>query len=208
MAHQTRGEETRARILAAAAECFTRAGYDATGVAEICARAGVSKGAFYHHFPSKQAVFLALVDQWLHSLDAAMQATGALGETVPHRLQGLVGTAQQAFEAASGQVPMFLEFWRQASKDPLIWQATIEPYRRFRSAFAALVSEGIAEGSLRSVDPDLAALVLVSVGVGLMLQGALDPNGIELRDVAAQVIRLLLDGLAAPRGDSPANRPQ
>ena len=35
MAHQRRGEDTRAHILAAAADCFTRAGYDATGVAEI-----------------------------------------------------------------------------------------------------------------------------------------------------------------------------
>ena len=65
MAHQRRGEDTRAHILAAAADCFTRAGYDATGVAEICARAGVSKGAFYHHFPGKQAAFMALFEQWL-----------------------------------------------------------------------------------------------------------------------------------------------
>ncbi len=42
MAHQQRSEDTRARILRAALECFSRAGYDATGVAEICAAAGVS----------------------------------------------------------------------------------------------------------------------------------------------------------------------
>ncbi|MEJ5199739.1 MAG: helix-turn-helix domain-containing protein, partial [Anaerolineae bacterium] len=75
MAHQHRGDETRDRILAAAAECFMRAGYDATGVAEICARAEVSKGAFYHHFPGKQAVFLALVEQWLQGVDAPLRAT-------------------------------------------------------------------------------------------------------------------------------------
>ena len=53
MGPQKRGEETRSRILDAAQGCFVQHGYDATGVAEICRSAGLSKGAFYHHFPSK-----------------------------------------------------------------------------------------------------------------------------------------------------------
>ncbi len=113
--HQPRGDETRTRILAAAAECFTRAGYDGTGVAEICAHAGVSKGAFYHHFPSKQTAFLALFDQWIHGLDATMQATRAPGASAPQRLEGLAGMVEHVFDAAAGQIPMFLEFWRQAA---------------------------------------------------------------------------------------------
>ena len=53
MGRQKRGEETRSRILDAAQGCFVQHGYDATGVAEICRSAGLSKGAFYYHFPSK-----------------------------------------------------------------------------------------------------------------------------------------------------------
>ena len=66
---QQRSEETRARILAAALDRFARYGYDATGVAEICRAAGVSKGAFYHHFPSKQAAFLESVEKPHHGND-------------------------------------------------------------------------------------------------------------------------------------------
>lgn len=197
MSHQSRGEETRAHILTAAAECFTRTGYDATGVAEICERAGVSKGAFYHHFPSKQAAFLALMQRWLNGLDAPLRVPQVPPETVPEQLAGLAQMVEPVFAAAQGQVPMFLEFWRQAAKDPEVWQATIEPYRRFRAAFAALVTAGIADGSLRPVDPDLAALVIVSLGAGLVLQGALNPSGENWGQAADQAIRLLLDGLAA-----------
>ncbi len=199
MAHQVRGDETRTHILAVAAECFTRAGYDATGVAEICAHAGVSKGAFYYHFPSKQAVFMALFDQWIHGLDASMQATCALDETMPQRLARLAGLVEQVLEVATGQIPMFLEFWRQATKDQEVWQAIIEPYRHFRSILAALVSDGIAKGTLRPVNPDLAAHVLVSLGVGLVLQSVLDPGEQEWHGAADQVIRLLLDGLGKER---------
>ena len=62
---QTRSQETKNQILGAAYQLFSQSGYDATGVAEICQAAGVSKGAFYYHFPSKQAVFLELMDNWL-----------------------------------------------------------------------------------------------------------------------------------------------
>lgn len=196
MPAQPRGDETRARILKAAGECFTRSGYDATGVAEICAQAGVSKGAFYHHFEGKQAVFLALLARWLEGLDATMQSARALGETAPQRLEGLAGMVEQVLEAAAGQIPMFLEFWRQAAHEPHVWQATIEPYRRFRSAFSDLVREGVDEGTLRAVDPDLAAHVLVSLGVGLVLQGVLESDDARWRAGADRAVRLLLDGLA------------
>lgn len=196
MPHQPRSDETHARILAAAVECFTRGGYDATSVAEICDRAGVSKGAFYYHFSSKQAAFLALMEQWLHGVDEPLRATRALDETIPQQLLGLAQIVEPVFAVTRGQIPMFLEFWRQAAKDPEVWQATIEPYRRFRQTFAALINEGVADGSLRAVDADLAALVIVSLGVGLVVQGALDPAGEDWGQAAERSLRLLLEGLA------------
>ena len=66
---QQRSLDTREQIMTAAAELFCRTGYDATGVAEICSQAGVSKGAFYHHFPSKKDLFLAIVDKWLQGVN-------------------------------------------------------------------------------------------------------------------------------------------
>lgn len=196
MTHQHRGDETRSRILAAAAECFMRDGYDATGVAEICARADVSKGAFYHHFPSKQAVFLALVEQWLQGVDAPLRATRGAHETAREQLIGLARAVAPVLAGVQGQIPMFLEFWRQAARDPQVWQATIEPYRRFRAAFAALIRDGIADGSLRPADPDVAALTIVSLGVGLVVQAALDPQGEDWGRAADAALRLLLEGLA------------
>lgn len=203
MTQQLRGLETQARILAAAADCFTHAGYDATGVAEICTRAGVSKGAFYHHFASKQAVFLALFNAWIADLEAVMQGARTPDKSEPEQLVALAGMVQQVLDAATGQLPIFLEFWRQATKEPDVWQVTIEPYRRFRTAFAALVNEGVAAGSLRPVNPELAAHVLVSLGVGLALQGVLDPDGAEWRGAADQAIQLLLTGLGAEKAYEP-----
>ena len=192
---QQRGEETRSRLLLAALDSFAERGYDATGVAEICQRAGVSKGAFYHHFASKQALFVALLDQWLAVLDGQMARSRSPGATAPQALQALVGLLQQALRDARGQLPLFLEFWRQAERDAVIWQATMEPFGRYRSLLAGIVRQGIAEGSLRPCEPDDAARALVSMAVGMVLQSALDPTGNDWERSAQAGIDMLLHGL-------------
>ena len=57
---RTDGDTTRQRILDAALELFAQRGFTATSVQDIVERAGLTKGAFYHHFDSKQAVLLEI----------------------------------------------------------------------------------------------------------------------------------------------------
>lgn len=199
MTNQHRAEETRARILQAAVECFAQYGYDAVGVAEICRRAGVTKGGFYHHFPSKQALFLELLNRWLGGLDTQMEAARRGAATVPEGLRQMAGMARHVFDAARGQIPLYLEFWAKAARDPVVWQATIEPYRRYRDLFRGIVEAGIAEGSLRPVNPERVAEVLVALAVGLLLQGMLDPEGADWGEVMREGVQILLAGLEKER---------
>ncbi|MCJ7706434.1 MAG: TetR/AcrR family transcriptional regulator [Anaerolineales bacterium] len=193
MTQQRRGIETRARMLESAIECFSHTGYDATGVAEICHLAGVTKGAFYHHFPSKHAVFLELLEHWLGGLEGQLSSIQAGAATVPEALLRMADLAPVIFAAAKGRLPLYLEFWTQASRDPEVWQATIAPYRRFRDFFATLVQAGIDEGTLRPVDPQTSAQWFVSLAVGLLLQGLLDPEGTDWGRVAQEGMRVLLE---------------
>lgn len=192
---QQRSGETRSRILEAALACFAANGYDATGVAEICQRAGVSKGAFYHHFASKQQVFLALLDGWLSGLDKQVAVSRGRATPFDEALLALAGIGSQVFQQAQGQLPMFLEFWAKAARDPAVWQATMEPYQRYRAFFASAVAAGTAEGVLRPVDPDVAARLLVAVAVGLLLQAVLEPDGADWDQVIHESLRLVLEGL-------------
>jgi AcrR family transcriptional regulator len=193
---QHRSEITRSRILQVSQQLFSQNGYDATGVAEICAAAAVSKGAFYHHFPSKQAVFLTLLEGWLVVLDSQMAPLLEGAQNVPQGIQQAASITGLVFASASGQLPMFLEFWRESSHDPLVWQATISPYRRYQEMFAGLVRKGIEEGSLRPVDPNNAARIIVALALGLILQGVIDPQGAAWGEVTESGIQLLMEGLA------------
>ncbi len=191
---QQRSEETRARILDAALRKFAIAGYDAASVDDICAEAGVSKGAFYHHYSTKQAVFLALMQGWLKMIDMGIDA--ARKDTIPETLVQMTNLLPGIFAAAEDRLPMFLEFWLQASRDETIWKAVIAPYRHYQEHFARLVEDGISEGSLKPADSRVAAQVIVSLAVGLVLQGVLDPHGADWEKTARESMQILMNGLA------------
>lgn len=66
----------------------------------------------------------------------------------------MVASLQQVFRDASGQLPVYLEFWRQAARDPAIWQAAVAPFQRYRDLLAGMIGAGVAEGTLQPCNPD------------------------------------------------------
>jgi TetR/AcrR family transcriptional regulator, transcriptional repressor for nem operon len=66
--------EARARLIAVARSLVRHKGFAATSVDELCAAAGVTKGAFFHHFPSKEALGVALIDDWTVTTGAMFAA--------------------------------------------------------------------------------------------------------------------------------------
>lgn len=64
MALQARAEATRRKIIETAVDLFSELGYGETGLADVLQRAGVSKGAFYYHFDSKEAVAKAIIAEF------------------------------------------------------------------------------------------------------------------------------------------------
>lgn len=69
--------DTRTRILNAALGVFREKGYTATTVDDLCRAAGVTKGSFFHHFPSKEAAALATIQHW-------NEVTGAVFAEAPY----------------------------------------------------------------------------------------------------------------------------
>ena len=193
---QQRSEETRNHILDAATQLFSKYGYDATGVAEICQAAGVSKGAFYHHFPSKQAIFMELLNSYMNSIETGFNLMRQEVHNVPQAILQMAEMVGALFQATDIHLPIFLEFWTQANHDPLIWEAAIAPYRRYQSYFAEMIQEGIDEGSLQPMDAQLAARVLVSLAVGMLMQSFFDPQIADWQIEARQSMELLMKGIA------------
>jgi len=190
---QQRSEETRSRIMDSAVDLFSDRGFGAASVDDICAEAGISKGAFYHHFESKQALFLALLDDWLKTIDNVIEASK--DKTVPEAFIQMMEAFPYIFKSAGHHLPMFMEFWSQASRDKKVWEAGIAPYRRYHKYFTSLIEKGVDEGSFVDVDPQIASRLIVSAAMGLLLQGLLDPKGAKWEKVARDSTTLLINNL-------------
>jgi len=176
MTQEERSEETRGRILAAAADSFARQGYDVSSVDDICRLAGVSKGAFYHHFPSKSSVFIALLGAWLDGLDQRFVAAQAQGGTVPEQIAAMARGVGDIFRVAGSSWNILLEFWAKAKTEPEVAASMVGTLRRYQAMFEALLQRGVSEGSLQAGDTGLGAAVLLSIVLGTLLQGLLDPQ--------------------------------
>lgn len=92
MGQQERGTRSRQTILEAAARVFDERGYDAASTNDILALSGLTRGALYHHFPSKEAIAAALVAAQSEALvvppqDVQLQAAIDLTMEFARRLQ-------------------------------------------------------------------------------------------------------------------------
>jgi AcrR family transcriptional regulator len=190
---QQRSEETRTQLMNSAIKLFSSHGFNAASVDDICKDAGVSKGAFYHHFESKQALFLALLDGWLKTIDNAIEASHE--KSAPETFLQITEAFPFIFGSAGEHLPMFLEFWLQASRDETIWQASIAPYRRYHKEFTLLIKKGVEEGSFIEVDPELTARMIVAMAMGLLLQSLLDPKGAKWEATAREITNMMLNTL-------------
>jgi AcrR family transcriptional regulator len=192
-ARAERAEATRAALLTAARRLFVEKGYFATGTEEIVAASGVgTRGALYHHFADKRAVFLAVFE----IVEQDMLNTAASGEAPTDGLGrlrfGLMGFLQAALTPEVQRIilidgPAVLG-WQQ-------WRAMEQQYGL--GAFQALLGQAVAEGALpegQSTDA-LAHVLLAAVDEAALFIANADDQ-IAARDQAVDAVNRLLAGLA------------
>lgn len=102
-----RARETRAALIAAARALFLEKGFAATGTPEIAHRAGMTRGALYHHYKDKQDILRAVIETEASAIATEIEA-GATGAVTP--LDALLAGARSYFQAmrAPGRTRLML----------------------------------------------------------------------------------------------------
>jgi AcrR family transcriptional regulator len=147
---------TRDKILQAAREVFAEKGYHRALVDDIVRASRTSKGAVYHHFPNKEALFLALVDEFAGRLAVAVAA--AIG-----RAHGALGKVEAAVTAGLETFARHRDLARillleSVSLGPAYQSKRQEVHGRFADLIQAHLDEAVAEGSIPPVDTRVATL--------------------------------------------------
>jgi AcrR family transcriptional regulator len=147
---------TRDRILQAALQVFAQKGYHRASVDDIVHASGTSKGAVYHHFPNKEALFLALVDEFSSRLAQAVAeaiggAHGALAKVEAALGAGLTTFAHHAELAR-------IVLLESVSLGPAYEAKRAEVHGRFAALVQGYLDQAVAEGAIAPIDTRVATL--------------------------------------------------
>jgi len=181
-------EATRRRILDAAREEFSRQGYHATSVDDVVRASGLSKGGFYFHFPSKDAVFEVLHDElaealYARALGAAVQET----EPLDRLAAGVRAFLRGCHELQSAR----LVFAHPGGTHELLERKRAEATDRFAGLVQVSLDEARAAGQLPPVNTRVLARALVGAftELGSEVVRAQSPSDVE--EVADVLVDLL-----------------
>lgn len=192
MPQQRRAQATRRAITVAAAEEFDRVGYDATPLNAILRRAGATKGAFYFHFASKEALAAALV-RFQRRIWARLWRGWKQRELDP--LLTVVGAVNAALRIVERDVVIRAGTalaCRASSYDP--GSSEVQEWER---QITELLRQSADVGSLRAgVDPNAAARAVQAAVVGVGRLGEQD-GGPSPSERAREVWEVLLVGIAS-----------
>ncbi|WP_109261069.1 TetR/AcrR family transcriptional regulator [Hyphobacterium indicum] len=204
-----RPEERPDEILSAALDVFTEKGFAAARVEDIARRAGLSKGAVYLYFDSKDAMLKALVEQSAGQIANAASALSLMGAAhdpekacraiLKMALTALsdpdISAAPRLVMAEAGRFPELAEFYRRRVIDV------------GRMAIGHLVRTGTQNGQFREVSEDAAMRALMGPALAHMMLSTVfrlpDDPEFNPADMADAIADIVLNGLK-PRGDAHA----
>ena len=180
------------KILDSAEEFIQKNGMSNIDINKICKSAGLTKGAFYHHFQNKQQLLLEIFNRWIKRVSSEVEITGYKTINTVDLIFHIIDRITPAFENASNQLPIFIELYTEAISDSNSRTYVLESYNNFIAFFSDLLKNGMVKGFIKKADPAKVSKILFSINLGLLIQGLIDPGSENWPEMAKESIRLLL----------------
>jgi AcrR family transcriptional regulator len=188
-------EARREQILEAALSCFSENGFHQTGMADIVRRSGLSHGAVYLYFASKDDIIEALADD-RHRREAVLNAVAQHAENPLDGLRALIDAYAHGLTDPAGETRrrVGINGWAEALRNERVRARVIEGIDAPRSAIVGLVERAQGQGLLSSdVSAEAVARTLIALFQGLVLQATWGEK-LDI-DAGVLVIERMLSGL-------------
>lgn len=185
-------DSRRRQIMDAAITCFAREGFHRTTMQDIVAETGLSAGAIYRYFRSKEDIVAAIAAEH-HAAEAAALADAGGGDDVAAALRDLVQVSlgRLADPAEQRWRRVTVQVWGEALRNDAVMSIVRSGLDEPLQVLAELFRRGLRDGSLpRQLDPEGAARVCASIFQGLVLQQAWDP-GLDVEAYITAVLALI-----------------
>lgn len=157
LAQPGRAEMSRETFLLAATRLINARGYKGASVDRISQALGVTKGSFYHHNDAKDDLVVACFERTFEVMRRVQRLAMALPGDHWVRLSSAAAALAEYQLSVHGPL---LRFSALSALPEAMREDMVDHANRVSNGFAAMISEGVAEGSMRPVDPDIAAQML------------------------------------------------
>ncbi|MGI8922300.1 MAG: TetR/AcrR family transcriptional regulator [Solirubrobacteraceae bacterium] len=184
------------KILDAALHCFAQRGYDGTRVKDIAECAGVTGGAIYRHYPSKEALARELYGRFMRTYSDALQQAASGNGPIGERLRRCLSAALTLYRANPAAMTFVL--LRQHTFMPALPADFVYPV----GVLERLIVEGQQSGTVRQGDPKLLAAIFAGcllrplIVSQLVAKGSFDPLRDERHDET--IMQAAWSAVAAP----------
>ena len=190
-----KGEETKRKIIEVSETLFTENGYDSTTVQDICNKAEISKGAFFYHFPTKEFLFLEILDKYLSELDKRMYEIEKRSKNTLKAMEEMVVILEEIFITSEGKFTIFLEFLRKASKETEIMKKISYQFQKYKKYVSEMIENGKKEGSIKKeIDSEFISQLIISLAIGMILKSSLFLDQ-ENEDFSKKGIKFILNNI-------------
>ncbi len=171
---------TRARLLQAAAEVYASHGFGGATLDEVAAQAGLTKGAVYAHFGSKENLLLALMEEYLAGQVAAQLMLFDRERASAERpLAGSEDWMARLHESPE-RFRLFVELWTHAQRDERLRRHLAGALRTLHTTFTGFAAASAADAGIQSPagTPEQFANVTLGLGIGLAMLKLTDHDAI------------------------------
>lgn len=194
----SKGERTRERIIRQTGPLFNERGYAGAALSDILEATGLRKGGIYNHFASKDELALAAFD---HTFELASRyVVRALeGKEVPvERLSALLEAYRTLLEepALRGGCPILNTAVESDDTHPALRERARAAMDSWRALFRNTIERGIARGTVRAVDADEVASVMISTIEGAVMMSKLYSDRVHLERAINHLQRYVEEDLA------------
>jgi AcrR family transcriptional regulator len=197
---------TRDQLIRATREAIRDVGLPAATAREIVGRAEANLASIPYHFGTKDALVAEALIAEARDLVAPVLTLLAGDRPATERASDAVGMLNELFEARRSQVPVYLAALSAAPYTPDVRSGLGALWADLRARLADDIARQVEDGTLSQwVSPHAMAAAILSVVNGVIVASVIDPDGPDHREVAAQVLALLLAaGVPAAGGGSGA----
>lgn len=188
----SKGQKTRGRIVAQAANLFNQRGFEGSSISDLMAATGLEKGGIYRHFSSKEELAAEAFDYaWKSAFETRMQDVEQVPNSI-EKLRRFIANFIDRPSAVRGGCPVLNTAVEADDGNPLLRERVRAAWRQWRDVLAEIVAAGLKRKEIRpDIDAKEVATLIISSLEGALMIARLERNKEALLAAQSHLLRYL-----------------